>query len=286
MNQIYDKINNHELLNYKDIARFMYIQTKGKVKIKFLKFEGTMAANIEENYLEVRIDYKAERLEYYRKNYSDKIETDVNGDKNTFLVDIYNLVLLFELYHELRHFKQVLLIDNSKTFKAKLLMDSYNFSRILPDMYFYNHDLYYDEYDATIRAFMLTLNLIENKFTNLSKDAIIEYNRFICTIIYHSYGNRYFIDDASEDYDEFTSPIAFSKFLIDSFSNNYESKKFSLCVKNMKRKLRTEYMRLINGFDISDRTNKLLYDLCMENYSTVNILDDIKKRTKRKYKTK
>ena len=128
---------------------------------------------------------------------------------------MYNLVLLFELCHELIHFRQVLLINKYKTFKAKLLKDSYNFSRILPLMYSENNDLYYVEYDATIRAFTLTLNIIENKCTNLNTDAIIEYNRFICTIIDHSYGHKYSSDDnVSENYEQFTSLVSYSKFLI------------------------------------------------------------------------
>lgn len=286
MRKIYDKLNNHEYLSYYDIAKFMFIHTNGQVKTKFLNIDTRMCADLLHNYLEVRYDYKQYCLNYLKNAYSDCIELKENNMDSTFLVDLYNLYVLNDLFHELLHFQQVKLLDKKSTCKLKIIKESLKFSCVSLRMYSENHDLYYFEYDALINSFKLTLDIIKNKCKNFDSNAVIEYNRIVSGMILHSYGNTYYHDDVSEIYDMFTSPISYSKFSCSHIDNIHAKKKLFFCIEKLEDKSITEYTRLINGCDISSKTERLLYDFCIRNYSTENILNDIKNMNKKKVKVK
>ena len=157
---------------------------------------------------------------------------------------------------------------------------------INPRLYTKNHDLYYHEYDATIMALIRTLDAIEKNCKGLNKNSIIEFNRIMGAIIYHSYGNKYSSDDVSKIYDKFTSPISYSRFLSSKFHDEYEKELLLCCIKNLKKEATTEYKKFITGVKISEETIWLLYDIYTKKCSTLNILNEIKQMDKIKVKVK
>lgn len=216
----------------------------------------------------------------------EKLKSELNEENSTFLVDLYNLFLLQNLFHELEHANQIKLINKKLTSRTKLIKENYNFISLDLEMYDKNHDLYYHEYDATIMGLIRTLNVINKNCKNLNQNSIIEYNRIVCNGLYHSYGNKYYSDDVSEIYDKFKSPIAYSKFLSSKFHNAYEKLVLFLCIRNFKKESITEYQKLINGFELSEATNLLLSDICTKKHCTMNILNEVKQMGKIKVKVK
>jgi len=287
MQQIYDKINAHKYLNNDDIAHFISFYSNGKVKVKFLKdVKGEVYYDTISNCIVVDKYYRNKDLKFLVSFSKEKLELERDKHNSTFLVDLYNLYLLQTLFHELHHAEQITKINKGLTFKTKLVKESYNFLMINPKLYTKNHDLYYHEYDATIMALIRTLDVIEKNYKGLNKNSIIEFNRIISAIIYHSYGNSYSNGNESKIYDKFKSPIAYSKFLSRLIHTEYENKILLLCIQNLKEQSKTEYMKLINGFKLSEETMRLLYDIWAEEYSTLNILNEVKQIGKIKVKVK
>ena len=284
MQQIYNKINSHKYLNKKDIIYIIDVCSDSKIKVKFLNDSNSEAYyNSINNSIAINRNFRVENLNYLINFSKDKFELESSKENSNFLVDLYNLYLLQTLFHELHHAKQ---IKKPLTFKTKLVKENYNFIMLNPKLYDSNHDLYYNEYDATIMALLKTLNVIEKNCKDLNQNAIIEFNRLMCAIIYHSYGNKYSSDVVSKIYDKFSSPIAYSKFLSNKFHNEYEKQILLCCIENLKKESTTEYRKLINGFSLSEKTIWLLYNIYAKNYETLNILNEVKQINKVRVKVK
>lgn len=277
MQQIYDKINAHKYLNNEDIAHFISVFSNGEVKTEFStddKFDIYYMAI--SNSVVIDKNFRSQKLNSLINILDENLKAELNEENSTFLTDLYNLFLLQNLFHELEHANQIKLINKKMTFRTNLIKENYKFIELDFEMYNKNHDLYYHEYDATIMALIRTLNIINENCKNLNQKSIIEYNRIVCNGLYHSYGNKYVFDDVSEIYDKFKSPIAYSKFLSSKFHNVYEKLVFFWHIRNFKKESTTEYQKLINGLELSETTNLLLYDICTKKHCTLNLLNEIK----------
>ena len=282
MHNIYNKLNSHEYLDYIDFENFISNYSISKINVTFM--------NIKENFAlydnltkTIFIDgnYKNKELKFITSYSKRKLEFPKEKESN-FIVDVYNLDTLTTLLHELRHakqFKKIKKLNDYRSPKLKLIVENYNFMSRMPNLYEKNHDLYYFEYDATINSLMETLNII-SKCENLNKNSIIEYNKIMTSILYHSYGNEYSNDDVSKIYNKFSSPISYSFFLANILKNKKISEDIKVSIKALISKSQTEYLKLLNGCKLSNETMKLLHDVSAGVHETVNILDDIKEINK------
>ena len=282
MHNIYNKLNSHEYLDYIDFENFISNYSISKINVTFM--------NIKENFAlydnltkTIFIDgnYKNKELKFITSYSKRKLEFPKEKESN-FIVDLYNLDTLTTLLHELRHakqFKKIKKLNDYRSPKLKLIVENYNFMSRMPNLYEKNHDLYYFEYDATINSLMETLNII-SKCENLNKNSIIEYNKIMTSILYHSYGNEYSNDDVSKIYNKFSSPISYSFFLANILKNKKISEDIKVSIKALISKSQTEYLKLLNGCKLSNETMKLLHDVSAGVHETVNILDDIKEINK------
>ena len=282
MHNIYNKLNSHEYLDYIDFESFISNYSISKINVTFM--------NIKENFAlydnltkTIFIDgnYKNKELKFITSYSKRKLEFPKEKESN-FIVDVYNLDTLTTLLHELRHakqFKKIKKLNDYRSPKLKLIVENYNFMSRMPNLYEKNHDLYYFEYDAIINSLMETLNII-SKCENLNKNSIIEYNKIMTSILYHSYGNEYSNDDVSKIYNKFSSPISYSFFLANILKNKKISEDIKVSIKALISKSQTEYLKLLNGCKLSNETMKLLHDVSAGVHETVNILDDIKEINK------
>lgn len=282
MNEIYNKINNHEYLDKNDISKIIYICSKGKFKTKFSKEYNEYAICDFDNYkVVVDPDIINMTLEYLKNWCEECIE--LNDSKNpNFLVDLYNIYLLWILTHELVHIKQVENMDKKPNIRTKIIKENYNFFIIDEGLYSKNHDFYYHEFNATIVALIKVLNVVQNKCTNLNNNSIIIYNRIIADLLYSSYGIEKTIND--ETYYDNISPISYTKYLSKRYYNLLKQMKLYFYIKRLEKYSDTEYKRFVNGLDIKEDIIKLLYDVSYGNYYTDNILEEIKNISKTKVK--
>ena len=287
MQEIYDKLDNHEYLNTDDFKKIISLYSNDKVKTVFVDENSAIPAftayELESNSILISKNFKNENLKELTTFFFPYLE---NADPN-FLVDLYNLDTLTTLLHELRHAKQIsdIKYENNENLKLKLIKENYNSIKTMPKLYEKNHDLYYFEYDAVISSLIQMLKII-NKCKNLDKNSIIEYNRLMTCIIYHSYGNKYQNDNVSKIYDKFTSPISYSIFLSKTMKNSKEKEMVKKCIKDILNKSTTEYLKLLYGCDLSYETTLLLYNIAMKNHETFNMLEDVKKIDNQKVKIK
>ena len=190
------------------------------------------------------------------------------------------------MFHELEHAKQYENIKNKLTPKNRIIKESIKFRYINPKLYLENHDLYYYEYDAVIKALIKTLNFIKVNSNNLNYEAITEFNRIITTIIYHSYGNEYIDGEKSKIYSKFQSPICYAKYLSNFYNNSKQKKILTANIKKLKIHSNFEYLKLINGLKLSNETLYLLYYISERKIITKNVLAEVKNRDKKKVKIK
>ena len=224
MEQIYKKINNHEYLNNEDIKRIISIESNSKIKALFVDYEAG-GKSFHENDSTIRIDKKDnfKTLMCFIDSANLKLRIKNLNNPSSFLVDSYNLYLLFELFHELEHVKQLEKCKKNDDSQNELIKKTYDYGRRSYDIYNKYHDLFYFEYQAVIIPFIKILDLIDNEFTNLDKRSIIEFNKRIAGIIYHSYGNKSLYEE-SKIYNKFCSPICYTKFLSKFWSTPDEKK--------------------------------------------------------------
>ena len=276
---IYYKINNHILLDKNDIKKIIYINSRGKIKGEFRDIkEDVSYYDFPKNSIVVNEKIRNNELKYFMDESHETFKK--SSERRHFIVDLCNLDLLSIIFHELRHYEQASIksFDSLKP-RESIIRECYKFMDYNPKFYNQNHDLYYHEYDALIGAFKDTLSVAE-RCNSLNLDSIIEYNRIISYVILHSYGMKYEHDEVSKIYDKFTSPISYFKFIL-RFPNNPNKKKFLYsCVEYLESQSQTQYLKILNGFDISDDTLSLLYSCANASFKTSNILDEVKKREK------
>lgn len=277
MQEIYDKINNHKYLNNDDIKNIVNIYTDGKIKTNFCKCEDfPMGVDINTNSINISKKNKLELLKeiIFFSNIKSKVKNFDNP--STGMVDLYNIYLLFMLLHELEHVKQ---LNNGELYDFTeniIIKETFKYSQKDYITYLRNHDLYYYEYKAVINSFIEILDIIENKCNKLSKKAIIEFNKMVASIIYHSYGNQGPKENLKL-YDKFCSPICYTKFLTKLYGTPNEKLITSICIEDLKRNSKTQYQKLVNGLPLLDETSKYILGVARGEYITSNFIDDIKK---------
>lgn len=275
MDQIYNKINNHEYLNNDDIKKIIDIETNGQIGMAFINKTGFWSDFDFSNRC-IRIGNKINReiLEYL----IDFCEYKDSNSDVSFLVDLHNIHLLSILFHEIEHIKQYENINKHVSFKNKIIKENFkNYMFKNYNLYNKNHDFYYHEYDALIKSFIKTLNVINNKCKNLNQTAIEEFNRIMATSLFHSYGGKYQDEENSNNRKRFCSPICYTKFLSKLWSTPNERKIISICINDLKKNSKTEYQKLINGLPLSNVTLEYIYDISTKCYNTSNLIEDIKK---------
>lgn len=277
MDQIYNKINNHEYLNDDDIVKIIEIETDGKVNTVFLESEdfgksfcqsnNTINIGKKDNFILKKFMIESRRLKLKVKN---------PNNPSTFLVDLYNLYLFYEILHEIEHSKQIEMINKLNDAQSELLKISSNHVDANPNMYDNYHDLYYIEYHAVINPFIKILDLLDTKLVNLDKRSIIDFNRQIAGTIYHSYGYKITCKDP-KIYNKFCSPICYTKFLSKIYSTSDERKIMKICIEDLKKNSKTEYQKIVNGLPLSDNTLKYMHNVYFGDEKTSNLIEDIKK---------
>ena len=288
MIEIYNKINNHQVLDREDIKRFVFIKSLGKDSVEFSKENNDSYMYYDSLKRKVVVSKNAKSTDLKTIfSYSDIVLKDSEVLKNPFfLVDFYNISLICDLFHELEHAIQFEDIKKILTFKTKLIKDNYIFSGFSPQLYQKNHDLYYFEHDALIKSLIKTLKFIKNNCKNLNEEAILEFNAIMSGVIYHTYGNRYNYDDVPAIYESFNSPIAYTKFLSDCYHTDKERKILSICINNLEKESVTQYLKLLNGFELSDDVMNLILKVFEKDIRTTDVLEEIKTLDKQKIKTK
>lgn len=282
MNRILQKINNHEYLNNNDIARFIDIKSIRKTTPIFLENQSDIMGY---SYINSQIIIDKAILEKIKK-VLEKCSVTKNNEESYFWVDLYNIYLVNMMFHELEHAKQYENIKNKFTPKNRIIKESIKFGHINPKLYKEEHDLYYFEYDATIKALVKTLNFIKVNCNNLNKESITEFNRIISTIIYHSYGNEYKGVKKSKTYSQFDSPICYTKYLSNIYHNSKQKLILTINIEKLKNYSDYEYLKLINGLNLSNKTLHLLYYISERKIITTNVLNEVKKIDKKKIKIK
>jgi len=276
LTQIIEKINNHQFLDCNDISEMVYLNSNGKVEAVFfenIKLAGylddinTIAFN---NQIEEKI--KKRCLELYEVEYKEKNLTP------NFLPDLYNIIILHIIFHELQHHFQ----DNSSlnSHKKQLLKQNANHKKKSYEMYSKYHDMFYIEYDADINSMKKTLNFIKKYCPDLNKDSIIEYNSIYAYYICSAYGKGYI--NTINDKKIVNSPIDFYKVLSKSLDNKKEKRIIKNKIKNLKLCSRNDYTKLLNGFKLSKSTMKFIRNVSNGEIITINLLEDIKYKTRQK----
>ena len=147
-------------------------------------------------------------------------------------------------------------------------------------MYSKYHDMFYIEYDADINALKKTLNFIKKYCLDLNKDSIIEYNSIYAYYICSAYGKGYI--NTINDKKAVNSPIGFYKVLSKSLDNKKEQRIIKNKIKNLKLCSRNDYTKLLNGFKLSKSTMKFIRNVSNGEIITINLLEDIKQKSKQK----
>lgn len=278
MDQIYNKMNNHEYLSNEDMERIIDLETNGKVKVLFVANEESgMSLDFNKSIIRIDKKYKSKKFLFLINSTQPKLKIKDYNNPSTFLVDLYNLYLMNTLLHELEHVKQYQSFDESLSFKNKIIKQNFkDFMMKNYNIYCKNHDLYYHEYNAMINSFIKTLNIINIKCCGLNKKAIEEFNREMSIIIFHSYGNKYEDENVSKSYNEFCSPICYTKYLSRLWNTPNQRKIMSICINDLKRNSKTEYQKLVNGLPLTNDTLEYIYDICTKYATTLNLLEDIK----------
>lgn len=275
---ILNKINNHEYLNNNDITRFIRIYSDGKTKVYFLDniYDklGIAGLGYIPQFSSIIIDKKLNK--YHLELLSKIINLDKKQCDLNFLVDLCNIYLLNSLFHELDHAKQ---FTNTKkrSFKDNIINENIKFIYINPKLYSLNHDLYYHEYDALIKAYIKTLKVINSNCINLDENSIFIFNSIIAKIILHSYGNKYKNGTESRNYEHFKNPISYTKHLSTLWDKPKERKILSKSIKKLEDKSSTQYIKLLNGLEVSQNVIDILYNIYKKEINVKNIFDEIKK---------
>ena len=131
--------------------------------------------------------------------------------------DLYNLIIIYCIFHELWHFKQSKeLTETPDTNRSILLKSSKIFAKYTFDTdYQMYHDKFYFEFDANIHAMIITLEYI--KQLNLDEKALEILNSFFAKSILCSYDN-YGLQEYENYYRYTLSPLEYFKFFL---SENY-----------------------------------------------------------------
>ena len=193
MNYI-DKLNSHQRMNVNDLKDFCLDQAKIlqlEDYVDNVKLEEVFMARAEYDASKksINIDNSTLKRAFRCFLFEDlKAMEVINCNK----VDIFNLKMIYLMFHELWHAVQAKIVENnpndvySKSIKFALKLQNWSGS-----FYRANHNSYFHEYDAVIHSLILTLNFAKN--FDFDKNALVAMNRFFAKDIlegYNDYENR------------------------------------------------------------------------------------------------
>ena len=137
--------------------------------------------------------------------------------------------------------------------------------------------MYYHEYDALIKSYIKTLKVIKNNCINLDENSIFIFNSIIAKIIWHSYGNKYKKGPETKNYEHFQNPISYTKHLSTLWNTPKERKILSKSINKLEDQSTTQYIKLLNGLEVSTDVIDVIYNIYKKEINVKNIFDEIKK---------
>ena len=219
MNEIIEKINNHKFLNNNDVITI--IDERLKELNMYQKKRNVCFINEVEYMSYTDIDKLININPKYRHMILNSIISDElvvaqskKGSGSTFLVDFYNISLLWHLFHELRHFKQLNILFKNDNKYNKLLKFSNEYLENNYDFYLKNHSLSLLEYDAEMSALNKLFFLLEN--LDLSNRTIYYLNIVIARVFLASRGYNA-NNEEIVSISRFHSPFELLKFLTNAY---------------------------------------------------------------------
>ncbi len=275
MNYI-DKLNSHQRMNVNDLKDFCLDQAKIlKLEdyVDNVKFEEVFMARAEYNASKksINIDNSTLKRAFRCFLFEDlKVIEVINCNK----VDIFNLKMIYLMFHELWHAVQTKIVENnpddvySKSIKFALKLQNWSGS-----FYRANRNSYFHEYDAVIHSLILTLNFAKN--FDFDKNALIAMNRFFAKDIlagYNDYENRL------NGYYGYNYPIEFFSFTAYMVSLSEQQKEIVdelLRYYEDKHDTNTELENFFEGNRLKLQTLQILRDIRSGRVRTTNIFASI-----------
>lgn len=262
MNEIYNKISNHIMLDNSDLKTI--VNKRLKALNLYKNPDNVVFSDLKHAYMqcdfyknEVRIQNKYKQMAI-RDIVEDELVTVKSVDtstKNIFLKDAYNVEILTSLLHELRHIEQFNILLNDKKIYNYLIGLSLKYMSLDEKFYYKHHANFISEYDAEMSAFLFILNEIENNNILIKESVIYYLNANIAWQILKS--RSYDFD--KEKVSKINSPLHLLELLtiknecIKKYNKERLNNTLTL-IKTIKLNNKTEYDRLITGDNLSEET--------------------------------
>lgn len=279
---IYDRINEHKMMNNDDLKNIINYRLKKlnlyKKKINvifsnekdlYFKYHELM------NEIIVSNNYKKLTLKPIIEDECIKVVKKKELCKNTFLNDFYNLQLLICPFHEVRHAEQYHKMLDKKFDYNILINKSWNYVDNNRTFYYSNHPRFLIEHDANLNAKMIILNDIEEGNLNVCLNSIYLFNIYTAYFLLRSRG--FVIKDKKlQRKSIFKSPLHLLYFYNKSLYlkkeiDEDEFNSINHSIKKIRMNNKTEYDRIISGDSLSDETINDLYLIASGKMKTENI---------------
>jgi len=266
-----DKIRNHERFQLKDIEEFVQEQASllnlqqylVKVEAKNL-FRGKAAYSYQDRTIYIISDLNKEFEHFKKVCFESKLihMAFCNGN------DLYNLYVIYTIFHEIWHAKQQQQISENKNSSYSQLVDlSLKLIKKSESTYYKYHDRYFHESDAIVNSIIMTLDFI--KSFDFQENALIALNKSFAKDILNSYVKTDYIDNE----DKYSSPVLSMEFLVQYLRVGDWIPNPSMIIDLYKREYITDddLKNLMNGNQISEKILNRLKDIKSNRIKTVDI---------------
>lgn len=282
MEKIINKIKHHKVLGANDIKYIIDI-LKNKYDIndyvKKVEFHTPdsfcmMTYNVNIKTLSINKIYKRQLINEISN--IPNLRISIVDNRNEYLIDTYNLILIFDLLHELRHMMQWKEYDKHTNIIINSSLDSVGISSKYYSKYWIS---YYIEHDANMFAGEYIINLINNELNDTLDDKVKGFiNRYVIDNILRAYG--YEMDYNNSKYERKYALHSPSNLLqklmfIDSTCNYKKFKKLSNRIKLLEQQDLTCLEKIKLGLNIDDDLIDYLISLCTTNTKVNNIFEEL-----------
>lgn len=262
MKGIYDKINNHIMLDDNDIKTIVNKRlsimelNENEENVVFDNLDNAyMQCNFYNNEVLIHKKYKKMAIKDLIEDELVTVKTVKSTTNNMFFKDAYNIEILTSLLHELRHIEQFNRLMSENRIYNYLIGLSLKYMSLNEKFYYKHHANFISEYDAEMSAFLFLLNEIENNNIRIKDSALYYFNANIAWQILKS--RSYDFD--KEKVSKINSPLHLLELLtiknecIKKYNKERLNNTLTL-IKTIKFNNKTEYDRIIIGDDLSDET--------------------------------
>lgn len=268
------KLNKHKKFDKNDIKLFCADQINYLQVNDFVK-------SLEFDYLDYGTSVYCKKIKtiIFDENFDNyyKCRLRYNGLTNKLLCnynDLYNLIVINIVYHELWHAKQNKILEENPNSDYSTLINFLD--KLCNNLYVKYHDRLYIEYDAIINSFILTFEFINNNEFN--KKALYILNTHFSNQILSSYG----IYD-NEETKIYNSPINFINYFLNKNNINIqELNVLKTCINNYQQLMSNNINDLFNGLEVDKDLIDYIKFIRDGSLKSLNIIDDIKKYYKSK----